>query len=43
MLLGQRGAGKTEVNSSLKRKRKDNLFPTSPTSLQLRNKNRYPT
>jgi hypothetical protein len=34
-------AGKTEVNSSLKRKRKENLFPTSPTSPQLKIKNRY--
>jgi hypothetical protein len=41
MPLRQGGTGKTEVNSSLKRKRKENLFLTSPKSPELKNKNRY--
>jgi hypothetical protein len=40
MLLRQGGAGKTEVKSSLKRNRKENLFPTLPKSPELKNKNR---
>lgn len=38
---GQGRAGRAAADSSLKRERKENLSPTSPSSPQLKNKNRF--